>query len=163
MEEEAAVWEALPEDDAKSVWDETERNFFSTQQQKHNGEQAEADKEYQIASTNARVELGILNGRRSQLSESQSRLARELAKVEGELAQISETYSDKADTLARIEQEYRNGTQKRLEARAKISKAMKKFFREKRGEDPDANDIDDLASNGIAVAPDDWMRSSISD
>ncbi|CAM1509862.1 Fc.00g001970.m01.CDS01 [Cosmosporella sp. VM-42] len=147
--EEAAAWEALPEEEHKSVWDETERNFWTNFKRTHEGEHAVADQEYQRATTDLKVELGTLTGRRSQLSESQVRLAKELAKVEEELARVTDACEERSERLTRIEEEYREGQQARMETREKIFKTMRKFFREKRGDDPDGDGAEDFDLNGM--------------
>lgn len=150
--EEAEVWENLPVEEHKSIWDETERDFWAKYQQQHDQEQGEAEKEFQSACMEAKVEIGNLDGRRTQLTESQARLARELTKVEEELAQVSETFTQKADKLARLERDYRDATQERLETRDKVYKTMSKFFREKRGESSDTEDHEPPRSNYIPSA-----------
>ncbi|KAF7547670.1 hypothetical protein G7Z17_g7569 [Cylindrodendrum hubeiense] len=151
--EEMAAWEALPVDEHTSVWNETENNFWTDQRRQHEVADNEAHRAYQSSITDAKVELSNLTGRRSLLSESQSRLVRELAKVEEELARVSQACDEKAERLNRTEQEYRDGQQARLETRQKVRKTMRRFFKEKRGEDPDVEDPEDVELESLASAP----------
>lgn len=151
-EEEAAVWDALPQDEHKSVWDETENNFWTGFKRNQEGEHAAAEQEYLRARTDIKVELGTLTGRRSQLSDTQARLAKELAAVEEELARVSEECDDKTNTLQRIEQDYHEKLQARLETREAIFKTMKGFFRGKRGRSPEGNSLEDLELTSLTGA-----------
>ncbi|KAF4982517.1 hypothetical protein FZEAL_1868 [Fusarium zealandicum] len=141
--DDAAAWEALPEDEHKSVWDETERNFWNDLRRSRQGEKNKIDQEYQRSVTEERIKLSELTGQRSQLSESQVRLARELAKVEMELARVTEECEEKSDRLAQIEQDYRKSIEARTETQREIWTTMRKFFKGKRGENPAAQDSDD--------------------
>ncbi|KAK7420313.1 hypothetical protein QQZ08_010446 [Neonectria magnoliae] len=149
--EQLAAWEALPVEEHDSVWNETERNFWADQDRQNEVTDNEIDKAYHHSITDAKVELSHLTGRRSLLSESQARLVRELAKVEEELARVSQACDEKAERLNRTEQEYRDGQQARLETRQKIRNTMRRFFKVKRGEDPNSVDLDDELE-GIAPA-----------
>ncbi|KAK7403103.1 hypothetical protein QQX98_011128 [Neonectria punicea] len=149
--EQLAAWEALPAEEHDLVWNETERNFWADQDRQNEITDNEIDKEYHHSITDAKVELSHLTGRRSLLSESQARLVRELAKVEEELARVSQACDEKAERLNRTEQEYRDGQQARLETRQKIRNTMRRFFKVKRGEDPNLVDLDDELE-GIAPA-----------
>ncbi|KAH8679160.1 hypothetical protein BGZ61DRAFT_359899 [Ilyonectria robusta] len=148
-----AAWEALPEKEHISVWNETERNFWLDQERQHEAADIEADKAYQSIITDAKVELSNLTGRRSLLSESQARLVRELAKVEEELSRVSQACDEKAERLNGTEQEYRDGQQARLETRQKVRKTMRRFFKERRGEDPNVEDPEDIELERLAPAP----------
>ncbi|KPM34322.1 hypothetical protein AK830_g12256 [Neonectria ditissima] len=148
--EQLAAWESLPAEEHDSVWHETERNFWADQDRQNELVDNEADKAFHRSITDSKVELSNLTGRRSLLAESQARLVRELAKVEEELARVSQACDEKAERLNRTEQEYRDGQQARLENRQKIRNTMRRFFKEKRGEDPDTVDPDDIELDGIA-------------
>ncbi|KAI5457616.1 hypothetical protein BGZ63DRAFT_427656 [Mariannaea sp. PMI_226] len=141
--EDAAAWEALPVDEARSVWDETERNFWANQERENQTTDHDIDKTYHKTVTDIKVDLSHLSGRRALLVESQERLAKELAKVEEELARVAQACDEKVDRLNKVEQEYRDGQQTRLQNRQKVKRTMRAFFKEKRGEDPDADDGED--------------------
>lgn len=143
--DEAAAWEALPREEHNSVWDETERNFWSNIRHQQDAEHSKAEQDYQRSATDSRVKISELTGRRSQLIETRARLARELAKVEEELTHVSKEFEEKSERLERIEQDYRTGKQARTETKQKIWKTMRRFFKEKRGDDPDKEDPQDLA------------------
>ncbi|KAF4453982.1 hypothetical protein F53441_3507 [Fusarium austroafricanum] len=145
------VWDALPEGEQKSVWDETERNFWINLRSKKEAENNKVEKDFQLSINEVRLKLSDLTGQRSQLKESQSRLARELAKVEAELARTTDECEEKADRLERIEQDYYASRQKRAEAQQDIWIKMRRFFRQKRGEDPDAPDNRGPESEGIVL------------
>ncbi|KAI8649789.1 hypothetical protein NCS55_01441800 [Fusarium keratoplasticum] len=141
--DDAAAGEALPVEEHKSVWDKTERNFWTNLRRQREAENNMVEQEFQQSTTELRIKLRELTGQRSQLSESQARLARELAKVEAELARVTEECEVKTDRLKRIEQDYHESRQARIETQQKIWKTMRRFFKEKRGEDPDVEDSED--------------------
>ncbi|KAM6504776.1 hypothetical protein FSOLCH5_015269 [Fusarium solani] len=141
--DDTAAGEALPVEEHKSVWDKTERNFWTNLRRQREAENNMVEQEFQKSTTELRIKLRELTGQRSQLSESQARLARELAKVEAELARVTEECEVKTDRLKRIEQDYHESRQARIETQQKIWKTMRRFFKEKRGEDPDVEDSED--------------------
>lgn len=147
------VWDALPEGEAKSVWDETEHNFWTNLRSKKEAENSKIEKDFQHSLSEVRLKLSDLRGQRSQLKESQSRLARELAKVEAELARTTDECEEKAERLVRIEQDYHESRKKRTEAQRDIWIKMRRFFREKRGEDTNVPDTRGPESEGL-VLPD---------
>ncbi|KAM0222876.1 hypothetical protein ACHAQD_003605 [Fusarium lateritium] len=153
MDTEEEVWDALPEGEQMSIWNETERNFWVNLRNKKATENDKIEKDFQNSINEVRLKLSELTGQRSQLRESQSRLARELAKVEAELARTTDECEEKADRLVRIEQDYHASRQKRVEAQRDIWIKMRRFFRQKRGEDPDAPDHRGPESEGL-VLPD---------
>ncbi|KAK2922368.1 hypothetical protein FoTM2_017724 [Fusarium oxysporum f. sp. vasinfectum] len=144
-------WDSLPEGEQKSVWDETERKFWVNLRSKKDAENKKIEKDFQLSINEVRLKLSDLTGQRSQLKESQSRLARELAKVEAELARTTDECEQKASRLERIEQDYRASRQKRTETLHDIWFKMRRFFRQKRGEDPDAPDHLGPESEGIVL------------
>ncbi|CVL08216.1 uncharacterized protein FMAN_14151 [Fusarium mangiferae] len=145
------VWDSLPEGEQKSVWDETERNFWVNLRTKKDAENKKIEKDFQLSINEVRLKLSDLTGLRSQLKESQSRLARELAKVEAELACTTDECEEKASRLERIEQDYRASRQKRAETLHDIWFKMRRFFRQKRGDDPDIPDHLGPESEGIVL------------
>ncbi|KAH7193275.1 uncharacterized protein B0J16DRAFT_354202 [Fusarium flagelliforme] len=147
------VWDALPEGEAKSVWDETEHNFWANLRKTKEAENSKVEKDFQHSLNEVRLKLSDLKGQRSQLKESQSRLARELAKVEAELARTTDECDEKAERLVRIEQDYHESRRKRTEAQHEIWVKMRRFFRDKRGEDPNTPDTRRPESEGL-VLPD---------
>ncbi|KAJ4175869.1 hypothetical protein NW755_014719 [Fusarium falciforme] len=134
--DDAAAWKALSLEEHKSVWDETERNFWANLRRQR-------EQEYQRSMAEVRIKLSELTGQRSQLSESQARLARELAKVEAELARVTGECEEKTYRLECIEQVYRKLWHARIGTQYEIWKTMRRFFKEKRGEDPDAEDSEE--------------------
>ncbi|KAK7575220.1 hypothetical protein V3481_017184 [Fusarium oxysporum f. sp. vasinfectum] len=145
------VWGFLPEKEQKSVWDDTERNFWVNLRYKKDAENKKIEKDFQLSINEVRLKLSDLTGQRSQLEETQSRLARELAKVKAELARTTDECEEKATRLERIEQDYRASRQKRTETLHDIWFKMRRFFRQKRGEDPDAPDHLGPESEGIVL------------
>ncbi|KAM6514251.1 hypothetical protein FALCPG4_015407 [Fusarium falciforme] len=141
--DDAAAGEALPVEEHKSVWDKTERNFWTNLRRQREADNNMIEQEFQQSTTELRIKLRELTGQRSQLCESQARLARELAEVEAELARVTEECEVKTDRLKRIEQDYHESRQARIETQQKIWKTMRRFFKEKRGEDPDVEDSED--------------------
>ncbi|EXM13235.1 hypothetical protein FOTG_18308 [Fusarium oxysporum f. sp. vasinfectum 25433] len=145
------VWDSLPKGEQKAIWDETERNFWVNLRSKKDTENKKIEKDFQLSINEVRLKFSDLTGQRSQLKESQSRLARELAKVEAELTRTTEECEEKANRLERIEQDYRASRQKREETLHDIWFKMRRFFRQNRGEDPDAPDDLGPESEGILL------------
>ncbi|KAG4269051.1 hypothetical protein FPRO04_12283 [Fusarium proliferatum] len=145
------VWNSLPEGEQKSDWDETERNFWVNLRSKKDAENKKIEKNFQLSINEVRLKLSDLTGQRSHLKESQSRLARELAKVEAELARTTDECEEKASRLERIEQDYRASRQKRAETLHDIWLKMRRFFRQKRGENPDTPGHLGPESHGIVL------------
>ncbi|KAM0430977.1 hypothetical protein ACHAPT_005611 [Fusarium lateritium] len=134
---------ALPLEEHKSIWDETERNFWARVRRQRETENSKTEQDYRQSVTEMRMKLSELTGRRTELTESQTRLARELAKVEAELARVSEECEEKAARLERIEQDHRKLRQAQAERQQEIWKKMRRFFKEKRGEDLGSEDDED--------------------
>ncbi|KAI3571479.1 hypothetical protein IWW34DRAFT_874073 [Fusarium oxysporum f. sp. albedinis] len=132
-----------PVEEHKSVWDETERNFWTSHRRQRESEYNMIEQEFQPSTTEVRIKLRELTGQRSQLSKSQARLARELAKVEAELARVTEECEMKTDRPERIEQDYRKSRQARIETQQEVWKTMRRFFKEKRGQGPDVEGSED--------------------
>ncbi|RYC77235.1 hypothetical protein BFJ63_vAg19891, partial [Fusarium oxysporum f. sp. narcissi] len=145
------VWGSLPEAEQNSVWDDTERSFWVNLRIKKDAENKKIEKDFQLSINEVRLKLSDLTGQRSQLKESQSRLARELAKVEAELAGTTDECEKKVSQLGRIEQDYHASRKKRTEMLHDIWFKMRRFFRQKRGEDPDAPDHLGPESEGIVL------------
>ncbi|KAM6506466.1 hypothetical protein FSOLCH5_013447 [Fusarium solani] len=124
--DDAAASEALPVEEHKSVWDKTERNFWASLHRQREAENNIIEQEFQQSTTELRIKL-----------------PRELAKVEAELARVTEECEVKTDRLKRIEQDYHESRQARIETQQKIWRTMRRFFKEKRGEDPDVEDSED--------------------
>ncbi|KAJ4175413.1 hypothetical protein NW755_014917, partial [Fusarium falciforme] len=114
--DDAAAGEALPVEEHKSVWDKTERNFWTNLRRQQEAENNMDEQEFQQSTTELRIKL---------------------PKVEAELAHVTEECEVKTDRLKRIEQDYHESRQARIETQQKIWKTMRRFFKEKRGEDPD--------------------------
>ncbi|KAM5528344.1 hypothetical protein FOXYSP1_19613 [Fusarium oxysporum f. sp. phaseoli] len=145
------VLDALPEGEQKAVWDETERNFWTNFRSSKEAENNKIENDFRISINEVRLKLSDLRGQRSQLKESQYRLAKELAKVEAELARTTDECEEKAARLERIEQDYHMSRQKREDAQQDVWVKMRRFFRQKRGEDPDAPDNRGPESEGIVL------------
>jgi len=136
--EETAVWDALPAEEKRSVWDETENNFWSRFERDQEEARAAAEKDYRDATLDLKLEFNTLSGRQSQLAETRDRLARELAKVEQDLAQVAQACEDKSMKLNALEHEYGKRKHDREEKREHIYNQMLHFFKTKRGEDSDS-------------------------
>ncbi|KAM4062645.1 hypothetical protein HRG_007474 [Hirsutella rhossiliensis] len=134
--DDTAEWNALPADEQRSVWHETEHNFWQGFEQEQETLRVAAEIEYSKATLDIKVELGTLSGKRTQLDELRGRLSKELASVEEELARIAEACDNRATRLVAMEQDYRKSEQKRLESRDKVVKTMETFFHFKRGHGP---------------------------
>ncbi|KAH7169591.1 hypothetical protein DER46DRAFT_635383 [Fusarium sp. MPI-SDFR-AT-0072] len=135
------VWDSFPKVEQKAIWDETEHNFWVNLRSKKDAENKEIEKDFQLSINEVRLKFSDLTGQRT----------RELAKVEAELARTTEECEEKANRLERIEQDYCASRQKRAETLHDIWFTMRRFFRQKRGEDPDAPDDLGPESEGIVL------------
>ncbi|KAF9774763.1 hypothetical protein IL306_007203 [Fusarium sp. DS 682] len=108
----------LSQREQKSVWDETERNFWVNFRSKKDAENKKIEKDFQLSINEVR----------------------ELANVEAELACTNYELEEKANQFERIEQDYRTARLNRSETLQDIWFKMRRFFRQKRGEDPGAPD-----------------------
>ncbi|KAI6768131.1 hypothetical protein HG530_006140 [Fusarium avenaceum] len=151
MDTEDEVWGALPEGEHMSIWNETESNFWASHRKKKAAENDKIEKDYQTLLNEDRLKHSELIGKRSQLEEIRNRIAREHAKVEADLALIADECEEKADRLVRIERDYHASRQKRVEEQHEIWIKMRRFFRQKRGEDPDAPDHRGPESEGLVL------------
>ncbi|KAF4455912.1 hypothetical protein F53441_1849 [Fusarium austroafricanum] len=128
-----------------------ERNFWINHRSKKEAENNKVEKYFQLSINEERLTLSYLTGQPSQLKESRSRLIRELAKAEAELACTTDECEGKAGRLERIEQDYYVSRQKRAEAQQNFWIKMRRFFRQKKGEDPDAPNNRGPESEGIIL------------
>ena len=141
MMAEAAVWDALPLEEQRVVWYDAERNFWRNFKQEQDAMHATAEADYQRASMDVRTQLDALSDKRAQLAEVRDRLSRELARVEEDLARVAQACDDKSTRLTALEHEYRQGELDRLKKREQIAQTMYEFFKDKRGEDPEAEPV----------------------
>ncbi|KAL6894833.1 hypothetical protein GGI43DRAFT_133418 [Trichoderma evansii] len=130
--EEAATWEDLPPHEHQFVWDEAEGKFWRDFNTKQESQHSEAERKYQLALTEAKVELGTLDGKRNQLSKLRERLALELSQVDKELAQVITDCDGKTDRILAIERNYRHDEHDWLQQREKVTETMIRWFQEKR-------------------------------
>lgn len=128
----------LPTEEQRTVWDETEQNFWERFDKDNDINHAGAEAEYQRAVMDVKIDLGTLTGRRTQLIETQERMSKELTKVEEALAHVGEACDDKATALMALERQYQQREQEKLQKHRQIATTMERFFRMKRGEDPNA-------------------------
>lgn len=151
--DDAAEWNALPADEQRSVWHETEHNFWHGFEQEQESLRLAAEMDYSKAALDIKVELATLAGKRTQLDDLRGRLSRELATVEEELARIADACDDKATRLVAMEQSYRKSEQKRLESRDKVVQTMDTFFRFKRGHGPVPNLKPSHEQQAVIIGP----------
>ncbi|KAL7895974.1 hypothetical protein HDV64DRAFT_71378 [Trichoderma sp. TUCIM 5745] len=130
--EEAATWEDLPPHEHQFVWDEAEGKFWRDFNAKQEAQHSDSERKYQLALTEAKVELGTLDGRRNQLSKVREKLALELSQLDKELAQVIDECNGKTDRILAIERNYRHDEQDWLQQREKVTETMIRWFQEKR-------------------------------
>lgn len=130
--DEAATWEDLPAHEHQFVWDEAEGKFWRDFNAKQEAQHSEAEKKYQLALTEAKVELGTLDGKRNELNKVRERLALELSQVDKELAQVVTECDGKTERILAIERDYRHDEQDWLQQREKVTETMIRWFQEKR-------------------------------
>ncbi|KFA77493.1 hypothetical protein S40288_04263 [Stachybotrys chartarum IBT 40288] len=131
--------ENLQPEEQLEVWDETERNVWSEFHQKWEEERRSRDKDFQKAVLDIKVDIGTLLGRQTQLTETQSRLMRELNKVEEELSQVANECDSKANQLHQLESDYQQQQHESLVNQDRITRKMSDFFRRMRKGDPAAD------------------------
>lgn len=130
--EEAATWEDLPPHEHQFVWDEAEGKFWRDFNAKQESQHSDAERKYQLALTEAKVELGTLDGRRNQLSKLRERLALELSQLDKELAQVIAECDGKTDRILALERNYRHDEHDWLQQREKVTETMIRWFQDKR-------------------------------
>ncbi|PON22660.1 hypothetical protein TGAM01_v208549 [Trichoderma gamsii] len=130
--EEAATWQDLPLHEHKFVWDEAEGKFWRDFNAKQEAQHSDNERKFQLTLTEAKVELGTLDGRRNQLSKLRERLALELSQLDKELAQVITECDAKTDRILAIERNYRHDEQDWLQQREKVTETMIRWFQEKR-------------------------------
>ncbi|OAQ57496.2 hypothetical protein VFPPC_11828 [Pochonia chlamydosporia 170] len=130
------VVDLLPAEEQRLVWYETERKFWYKFDNETDVKKQESEQTYKAREAEARADLGILTKHRAQLTERQERLFKELTQVDEELAQVVEERNDRVTKLNNLKQTHRQSERDALEERRKIANRMKRFFRIKRGEDP---------------------------
>ncbi|KZZ99613.1 hypothetical protein AAL_02185 [Moelleriella libera RCEF 2490] len=128
----------LPEDEQKSVWAETERNWWHTFEEDNHHLYAKSEQKYQRQASILKSELEQLTAQRSYLTDRKERLAKELTQVEEELARTVDACENKVTILNSLERDYRKGEQKRLEKRSQVATAMEEFFGMKQGREDSA-------------------------
>ncbi|KAL5090218.1 hypothetical protein Trisim1_004738 [Trichoderma cf. simile WF8] len=130
--DEASTWEHLPAHEHKFVWDEAEGKFWRDFNAKQEAQHSEKEREYQLALTDAKVELGKLDGKRNELSKVRERLALELSQVDKELAAVVTECDGRTEIILAIERKYRHEEQDFLQQREKVTETMIRWFQEKR-------------------------------
>ena len=144
--EEEGLWDSLPPEEHQAVWTETEQKFWSQFWQDQRSWRATHETRFRATSTDLRVDLSNLTGQRNALSDTQARLARELAKVEEELRLLSARYDARSTELTTLDEEYRAQLGEQTDKWQHQSNVMTNFFRKKRGERPLSDS--ELAMNG---------------
>jgi hypothetical protein len=132
MEEDA--WDALSSEEHRSVWDDTERNFWPTFRLDQESWRANAEQRHNTSTAGLRDAIGSLIGRQRQLSDMHAQLTRELAKLEEELRSVNADHDRKSNELAKADQEYREELQTQVDKWKAQTRTMVNFFREKRGQ-----------------------------
>ncbi|UKZ53012.1 hypothetical protein TrVGV298_006799 [Trichoderma virens] len=153
--DEASTWEHLPANEHKFVWDEAEGKFWRDFNAKQEALHSEKEREYQLALTDAKFELGKLDGKRNELTKVRERLALELSNLDKELANVVTECNGRSDMIFAMEQKYRHDEQDFLQQREKVTETMIRWFQEKRDAAAKAQGDagDDQTVNKIADAP----------
>ncbi|GKU09305.1 hypothetical protein FLAG1_11002 [Fusarium langsethiae] len=149
MEEE--VCNALPAGEAKSIWLDAERKFWEDFRGNEEMKKGKIRKESQHSRSKVQLKLSGLGEQRSQLMEEERRLNNDLAKVKAEFARITDEHGEEAERLKDIEQKYQESCKILMEHRHRMEDRMTRFFREKRGEDPDTHDTREPESEGLVL------------
>ncbi|KAG4277378.1 hypothetical protein FPRO04_14130 [Fusarium proliferatum] len=144
-------WDSPSEGERKSVWDETERKYMVDLRSEEDAENKKIEEDSQLLNYEAMRKFSELEEQRSQLKELRSRLARDLAQAETELEHITNECKETASRLERIEQDYHSSCQKTTETFHDKRSKMRRFFRQKRGEDPNVPDHLGPESEGIVL------------
>ena len=129
-------WASLPRDECRSVWEETERNFWPKFRRERDQELAEAGDSYRKHNVELSLELAALSERQRHLRSIQERLARELADTEHEVAAVRDACDAKAGRMTEFEKRYRTECQDMLKRRHNMAIDMTNWFRQQRGDEP---------------------------
>ncbi|KAL7788353.1 hypothetical protein V8C37DRAFT_235799 [Trichoderma ceciliae] len=130
--DEAATWEHLPAHEHQFVWDEAEGKFWRDFNAKQEAQRSEASEKYQLALTEAKVELGTLDGKRNELNKIRERLSLELSQVDKELAKVVTECNGTSDRILALERDYGHDEQEWLQQREKVTETMIRWFQDKR-------------------------------
>ncbi|CAH0036539.1 unnamed protein product [Clonostachys solani] len=133
MEDEEAIWGTLSTEEHRSVWEETESNFWSKFALEQKEWRSEQELDFNEASVELRAELTSLTGQRKQLTETQERLNAQLAKVAGDLRNVVEQCDAKTHDLSELDQAYRKRLEEQSQKWEVQRLTMKRFFKEKHG------------------------------
>lgn len=113
-------------------WDVVEADFWDRFNSSHVEAEAKAEREWQEVQTAIRVDMAALSGRRSLLSETKLRLARELMATEQEFAEVVNAGSEKADKLHKLECEHRQKQLQRQRYQEQVAQDMVQWFQQGR-------------------------------
>ncbi|EWZ78769.1 hypothetical protein FOWG_17018 [Fusarium oxysporum f. sp. lycopersici MN25] len=130
---------------------ERERNFWPQIRSQKNAENEKAEREFRQSYIEARSDEKNAIAQRNQLIDRKSVLTKEIEQVEARLEYSDLDCKEKTDRVERIEQNYRTSRIHREGHLEDIWTTMRRFFRKKRGEDPDAPDDFGPESEGIVL------------
>ncbi|CZR49736.1 uncharacterized protein FPRO_14787 [Fusarium proliferatum ET1] len=114
-------------------------------------ENKKIEKDFQLMNCEVRLKLSERKEQQSQLKELRFRLATEHAQAEAALKHITNECKETASRLERIEQDYHSSCQKTAKTFHDKRSKMRRFFRQKRGENPDTPDHLGPESEGIIL------------
>ncbi|KAG6002795.1 hypothetical protein E4U21_002752 [Claviceps maximensis] len=145
---------SLSDDEKRRVWAETERNFWQRFDDENSFHRANSEAQYRTQTAGIENQLAELTETRTQLTDRQELLSKELTLVEERLARVAEACDNKFTELYILDQDYRKIEQQKRERRSQIATKMKGFFREKReldrgaSSEPNRQDFHDIVNNG---------------
>ncbi|CAH0004084.1 unnamed protein product [Clonostachys byssicola] len=143
MDDEEAIWGTLSTEEHRSVWEETEANFWAKFALEQKEWRSEQELDFNEASVELRAELTSLTGQRKQLTETQERLNAQLAKVAGDLRNVVEQCDARTHELSELDQAYRKRLEEQSEKWEVQRSTMQRFFKEKHGGSVHSDDEED--------------------
>ncbi|KAK7210660.1 hypothetical protein V2G26_017838 [Clonostachys chloroleuca] len=144
MDDEEAIWGTLSTEEHRSVWAETEANFWAKFALEQKEWRSEQELDFNEASVELRAELTSLTGQRKQLTETQERLNAQLAKVAGDLRNVVEQCDARTHELSELDQAYRKRLEEQSEKWEVQRSTMQRFFKEKHGGSVHSDDEEDV-------------------
>lgn len=125
--DEAAI-NTLPIAEQKSVWYDTERNFWRSFERDNEASLIDAEEQYQMETAELKAELATLSGEGTQLAATRDRVLRELNRVEEELSNVATAFDKNITELTALQNTHRNHQLGRVRKQAQIARSMETYF-----------------------------------
>ncbi|KAI6780106.1 uncharacterized protein J7T54_004238 [Emericellopsis cladophorae] len=134
VEEES--FEGIPPDENREIWDDAEYKFWTNFQTECKEWRDAREAKYSRETTDLRVQLSELSGKRNAIHETYTRLRAQLAQTEDELSDVSQRLAAKESEFGSLNDVHRIDVETKHKEWEHQMRVMTNFFREKRGDQP---------------------------